>query len=206
MTPFGVGDAANVDNTKQLDTSAGRGAGDRPARLERRNRGPLSVLLGSLAALLRSTIPVPAFPSASHRPWTFAHSEGSVAVRCTVADRRLPPQPRTRRVVPDSRRWRHEERSPHTLRQYTAERRKQRPISLTQLRTSYLTLEHPELLPQQQDLDLLLPLRPNRSATSSSRRRSDQYRNDRTAPRERPATGADLTGQPRASTPPTPDR
>jgi hypothetical protein len=53
---------------RQLDTSAGRGAGDRPARLERRNRRSFSVLLGSLAARLRSTIPVPAFPSGSHRP------------------------------------------------------------------------------------------------------------------------------------------
>jgi hypothetical protein len=35
------------------------------------------------------------------------------------------------------------------------------------------------------------------STASSRSRRSDQYRNDRTIPRERPATVADPTGQPR---------
>jgi len=42
--------------------------------------------------------------------------------------------------------------------QHPAERGQQRPISLRQLRTSNLTLQHPQLMPQQQDLDLLLPL------------------------------------------------
>ena len=43
--------------------------------------------------------------------------------------------------------------------QRSAERRKQRPVSLRRLRTRKLTLQHPQLMPEQQDLDLLLPLR-----------------------------------------------
>jgi hypothetical protein len=42
--------------------------------------------------------------------------------------------------------------------QHPAERRKQRPISPRRLRTSNLTLQHQQLMPQQQDLDLLRPL------------------------------------------------
>lgn len=58
------------------------------------------------------------------------------------------------------RRRRHEERSlPRPARQYLAERRQHGPISLSQLRTSDLTLQHPQLVPEQQNLDLLLPLR-----------------------------------------------
>jgi hypothetical protein len=34
-----------------------------------------------------------------------------------------------------------------------------RPVSLRELRTSHLTLEHAELVAQEHDLDLLLPLR-----------------------------------------------
>jgi hypothetical protein len=37
--------------------------------------------------------------------------------------------------------------------------RQQHPIRLRQLRTSDLTLEHPQWVAEQQDLDLLLPLR-----------------------------------------------
>jgi hypothetical protein len=57
-------------------------------------------------------------------------------------------------------RWRHEQRHlPRPTRQYTAEGSQQRPISWRQRGTSDLTLQHPQLMPQQQDLDLLLPLR-----------------------------------------------
>jgi hypothetical protein len=54
----------------------------------------------------------------------------------------------------------HKQRAPPRLpRQRPTERRHKRPISLRHLRTSDLTLQHPQLVPQQQDLDLLLPLR-----------------------------------------------
>src|SRR5689334_6056221 len=48
---------------------------------------------------------------------------------------------------------------------------------------------------KEQDLNVLLPLERKPSATSSSSRRSDQQRNDRTTPRERPATSDHPTAQ-----------
>jgi hypothetical protein len=57
-------------------------------------------------------------------------------------------------------RWRDKQRPPpRSPRQDAAERRQQRPISLRQLRTSGLTLQYPQLVPQHLDLDLFLPLR-----------------------------------------------
>src|SRR6266542_3524076 len=47
----------------------------------------------------------------------------------------------------------------HAPRENTAERCQQRPISRRRLRTDDLALKHAQLMPQQQDLDLLLPLR-----------------------------------------------
>jgi hypothetical protein len=44
-------------------------------------------------------------------------------------------------------------------RKHPRQRRQQRPISLHQLGTTDLPLQHPQLMPKQQDLDLLLPLR-----------------------------------------------
>ena len=41
-----------------------------------------------------------------------------------------------------------------------AERRQQRSISLRQLRAGDLPLQHTQLMPEQQNLDLLLPLGP----------------------------------------------
>jgi hypothetical protein len=41
---------------------------------------------------------------------------------------------------------------------HTAKRSQQRPINLGQLRTSNLTLQHPQLMAEQENLDLLLPL------------------------------------------------
>jgi hypothetical protein len=46
---------------------------------------------------------------------------------------------------------------PYSSRQQLAERSQQGTISLAQLRASDLPLEHPQLVTQQQDLDLLLP-------------------------------------------------
>src|SRR5262249_35878514 len=64
-------------------------------------------------------------------------------------------------VPAQKRRGRDQERSPPCLpRQHAAERRQQRPVSLRQLRTSDLTLKYAKLVAQQQDLDLLLSLRP----------------------------------------------
>ena len=61
--------------------------------------------------------------------------------------------------VPAQKRGRrHEERRPRPSWQNSTERSQQRPISLTQLRTSDLPFEHPQLVAKQQDLDLLLPL------------------------------------------------
>jgi hypothetical protein len=63
-------------------------------------------------------------------------------------------------VPAQQRRRRHEQRSlPGLSRQRTAERSKQHPISLRQLRTSNLALKHPQLVTEQQNLDFLLPLR-----------------------------------------------
>jgi len=62
-------------------------------------------------------------------------------------------------VPAQQRRRRNKRRSPpRPPGQHPAERRQQRPIRLRQLRTSDLTLEHAQLVAQQQDLDLLFPL------------------------------------------------
>lgn len=58
------------------------------------------------------------------------------------------------------RRRSHERRSrPRLAWQHPVERRQQRPISLRQLGTSDLTLEHMQLVAKEKDLDLLLALR-----------------------------------------------
>jgi hypothetical protein len=64
-------------------------------------------------------------------------------------------------AVPTQNRCRrHEQRPlPSPLWQHLPERRQQRPISLRQLRTSDLTLQHLQLMAEQENLDLLLPLR-----------------------------------------------
>jgi hypothetical protein len=74
---------------------------------------------------------------------------------------RVRPAARDQLPVPaENRRWRHEQRSsPRLPGKNSAERRQERPISRRQLRTTNLTLEHPQLMPQKQNLDLLLPLR-----------------------------------------------
>src|SRR4051794_32470977 len=74
---------------------------------------------------------------------------------------RIPPAACHQLAVPAQQRpRRHKRRSPPRLpRQHPAERRQQRPISLRQLWPSDLPLEHAELVAQQKDLDLLLPLR-----------------------------------------------
>ena len=74
---------------------------------------------------------------------------------------RIRPPARDQLAVPAQKRCRRDaQRSPPRLpRQPTAERRKQCPISLRQLRTSDVTLQDPQLMAQQHDLDLLLPLR-----------------------------------------------
>jgi hypothetical protein len=73
---------------------------------------------------------------------------------------RIRPPTRYQLAVPaQQRRGRHEQRSlPRRPWQHAAERRQQRPISLRQLRASDLTLQHSQLVAQQQDLDLILPL------------------------------------------------
>jgi hypothetical protein len=75
---------------------------------------------------------------------------------------RIRPAARDELPVPaQKRRRRDEERSPPCLpRQDAAQRRQQRPISLRQRGSGDLTLQHTKLVAQQQDLDLLLPLRP----------------------------------------------
>jgi hypothetical protein len=62
----------------------------------------------------------------------------------------------------------------------------QRPIS--QLRTSDLTLQHAKLVAQQQDLDLFLSLRATPEHDQLEQPPGDQYANERTMLRERPAT------------------
>jgi hypothetical protein len=94
----------------------------------------------------------------------------------------------------------HEQRPlPRLPRQRQAERHQERPIRLARLCTSDLTLQYPKLMTEQQDLDLLLPLRATAQYRNSSSRRSDQYRNDREIPCERRATIADPNGQARTS-------
>ena len=80
--------------------------------------------------------------------------------RATGTAMRIRPAARHQLTMPaQKRRRRDHERSPRPPRQYPAEGSKQRSISLAQPRTSHLTLEHEKLMAQQQDLDLLLPLR-----------------------------------------------
>ena len=59
------------------------------------------------------------------------------------------------------RRRRHKERRPRPSRQRPAERGQQSPIARTKLRTSDLPLQHAQLVAQDEDLDLLLALRPH---------------------------------------------
>jgi hypothetical protein len=82
--------------------------------------------------------------------------------RASRAPVRIRPAARDQLAVPaQQRRRRHKRRAlPRPTWQYLAERRQQRPIGLRQLRTSDLTLKDSKLVTQQQDLDLLLPLRP----------------------------------------------
>lgn len=90
------------------------------------------------------------------------HKLTHVSRRCWPAGTtmRIRPTARDEFAVPaQKRRWRHEGRSPPRLsRQHPAERSQQRAVSLRQLRTSDLTLQHAQLMTQQQDLDLPLPL------------------------------------------------
>ncbi len=57
------------------------------------------------------------------------------------------------------RRGRNEERRPRSSRKQPAERSQKRPISQSEPRPSNLPLQRPQLVTQQQDLDLLLSLR-----------------------------------------------
>jgi hypothetical protein len=105
--------------------------------------------------------------------------------RATGTPMRIRPAARHQLSVPtQKRRRRHEERSPRTPRQHTAKRSQQRPINWTQLRARHLTLEHAQLLAQQQDLDLLFPLRsePQRDELMEMPQRPVQKRQNR-APR-----------------------
>ena len=74
---------------------------------------------------------------------------------------RVRPVARNELAVPaQQRRRRHEQRPlPRLPWQHTAECSQQRPISQRQLRTTNLPLQHPQLVAQQQNLDLFLPLR-----------------------------------------------
>jgi hypothetical protein len=70
---------------------------------------------------------------------------------------------------------------PRRSRQHAAERRQQHPIRLHQLRTSNLELQHQQLMTEQQDLDLLLPLRPqaeHRQLQKPSQRPVQKRQND----------------------------
>lgn len=114
---------------------------------------------------------------------------------------RIRPAARDQLPMPaQDRSRRYEQRSlPRRSRQHPAESRQQRPISLRQLRTGHLTLKHAKLMTEQQDFDLLLPLRTTPQHNQLSSRHNDQYTHDRTTPCERRATGADPTGQAQAS-------
>jgi hypothetical protein len=74
---------------------------------------------------------------------------------------RIRPATGDKLAVPAQQRRRRNERrfQPGLPRQHPGKRRQQHPIRLCQLRTSDLTLEHPQLVAEQQYLDLLLPLR-----------------------------------------------
>jgi hypothetical protein len=80
--------------------------------------------------------------------------------RPTGAPVRIRPTARDEFAVPtQQRRGLHEQRRlPAPPRQHAAECRQQRPISLRQLRTSDQALQHLQLVAEQQNLDLLLPL------------------------------------------------
>jgi hypothetical protein len=75
---------------------------------------------------------------------------------------RVRPATRNKLTVPAQHRpRRRERRSPPRLpRQHATERGKKRPVSLRQLRTSDLPLKHSQLVAEEKDLDLLLPLSP----------------------------------------------
>jgi hypothetical protein len=74
---------------------------------------------------------------------------------------RIRPAARDDFAVPTQQRpGRHEQRHlPRLPWQHPAERSQQRPVSLRQLRTTDLALQHPQLMTEEQNLDLLLSLR-----------------------------------------------
>ncbi len=73
---------------------------------------------------------------------------------------RIRPAARHQLPMPaQKRRRRHQERRPHPSRQRPTKRGEQRPIVWAKLRTSDLALEHVQLVAQNEDLDLLLPVR-----------------------------------------------
>jgi hypothetical protein len=114
-------------------------------------------------------------PSPTSSPWTRRyppirvllcgpHDQLADLLGCrgpTRAPMRIRPATRDQLPMPAQNRPRpHEQRSfPRRSRQHAAQRRQKRPIRTRQLRTSNLTLQHRQLVPEQQDLDLLLPLR-----------------------------------------------
>src|SRR5205823_1376218 len=74
---------------------------------------------------------------------------------------RIAPAARHELAVPaQKRRRRDEERSPSSPRQHTADRGEHHPIARAKLRTRALTLQNHQLVAQDEDLELLRPLRP----------------------------------------------
>jgi hypothetical protein len=87
-----------------------------------------------------------------------AHLDG--CVRATGTAMRIRPTARDQFAVPTQQRPRTDEQRPLSGLpwQQAAKCRQQRPIGLRQLRTSDLTVQHPQLMAEQQNLDLLLAL------------------------------------------------
>src|SRR6266511_5951610 len=110
---------------------------------------------------------------------------------------RIRPAARDQLAMPAQEcRRRHKRRPlPHPTWQHPTERSQQRPIGFRQLRTSDLTLQYSNLMAQQQDLDLLLPLRPAPKHDQLQQPSQRPVANERTTPRERPATHLTLSAR-----------
>jgi hypothetical protein len=115
---------------------------------------------------------------------------------------RIRPAARDELTMPTQHgRGRHQQRSPPGLpRQHAAERRKQGPVALRQLRTRDLPLKQPKLMTEKKNLDLLLPLRatPKNDQLEHAPKRPIQQRNPKRA-QINPPRALTLPARPRST-------
>src|SRR5436190_9523874 len=144
-------------NSAQLDSSR-RGAGPIPSRL----RISQPVLPASETPSPTSSPSIRRYPQPGFSPARRTTSSRTTLRRrrTTGTTMRIPPAARHQLAMPPQQHRRpHQKRRPRPPRQRRTERRQQSPISRPKPRAPDLPPQHPQLMAQHQDLDLLLTLR-----------------------------------------------